>query len=337
MIFLVGCQGADLGTSPTLTNIPLPSDTPPPPEVPTPTATLLPPVGLLLAPPEADSGLVEAVQILLAEWIPAAGYRFQVRPALTADDFSRDDFRLVVAVAPLPELASLVAGHPETRFLTLGIEGLESAPNLSVIGGDGDRLDQQGFVAGYMAALITPDWRVGVIGLSGSDETSAARQAFFAGVKFYCGLCLPVYPPFYVYPLFFELGPDADTTEWNAAAEYMIHRGVETVYVVPGAGDDSMLRHLAQSGVGIIGGTPPLADIQNQWVASLRFDPFQAFQSFWPSFAEGIDNQAVPVPMTLMDINPDLLSPGKQRLVEEILDDVLADYIDLGVNAAQNP
>ncbi len=336
-IFLAGCGGDIPGLSPTLTLTPAPTSTPTPTATPTPTLTPLPPVGVLLAPPHADPKLAGEVQARLSQWIPEIGYRFQVRPSLSEGDLERDDFRLVVALPPNPEVAAMAANHPEIQFLAIGIQGVDPASNISTIGADGDRLDHQGFIAGYMAAMITPDWRVGVIGYSDSESTVAARQAFLTGVKFYCGLCRSSYPPWYDYPLYFELGADADTVAWRMAADYMIQRAVETVYVVPGAGDDAMLGHLSSAGVNIIAGEPPLPNHRGHWVASLRFDLLESFIDFWPEYMAGSDVRAVTIPLQITDANPELLSPGKQRLVQETLVDVLGGYIDLGIDVNTNP
>ncbi len=301
-----------------------------PQTTPDPTPTALPPVGLLVVPPEADQNFSAAISPLVSDALTAAGYRFQTRPSISVADFERDQFAIVVVVAPFPEISDIVKSQPQTRFLAVNFQGLNPAPNLSVIGSDGVRLDQQGFVAGYTAALITPDWRVGVIGRSDTPETIDARQAFLTGVQFFCGLCLPIYAPFYEYPLFFELGADADAAAWRAAAEFMVFRQVETIYIVPGAGDNEMLRYLTQSGVNIISGTPLSSEFQSNWVVSFRMDPLQAFIDFWPVFMAGADSQMVTIPMTLADINPNLLSAGRQRLVEEVLTAVGADYYDLG-------
>lgn len=317
--------------TPTITSTSTLTVTPPP------TLTALPSVGLFLAPPDADPVLAAELDSRLSQWIPANGYRYQVRPSLSGNDLENDNFRLVVALNPNPEISSLAVSNPGINFLTVGILGLEPASNLSTIGADENRLDQQGFIAGYIAAMITPDWRVGVIGYSDTQITVAARQAFFTGVKFYCGLCLPIYPPFYEYPLYFELGEDADSAAWRSAADFMIHRSVETVYVVPGAGDNDMFRYLAEAGIKIIGGEPPLSGIQDHWIASLRFDLLASFIEFWPEFVNETDSTAVTVPLQITDINPELLSPGKLRLVEETLEDVLAGYIDLGVEARTSP
>jgi hypothetical protein len=176
-----------------------------------------------------------------------------------------------------------------------------------------------------------------VIGYSESQNALAARQAFFTGVVFYCGLCLPSYPPWYEYPLYFELGADADTIAWRTAADFMIHRSVGTVYVVPGAGDDAMLRHLADAGVNIVAGRQPLPDIQDHWIASLQFDLMKSFTEFWPDFTTGAGSDTVTIPLQITDINPDLFSPGKQRLVEVTLADLLEGYIDMGVDSSISP
>jgi hypothetical protein len=294
-------------------------------------------VGVLWSPPGADPQLAAEVQSLLSQWIPEIGYRFQIRPSLSESDLERDDFDLVVALPPNLEVGALVANHPEIHFLAVGIQGLEPAPNLSTIGAGGDRLDHQGFIAGYLAAMITPDWRVGVIGYSNSEATVSARQAFYTGVKFYCGLCRPSYSPYYEYPFYFELGSEADTIAWRTAADYMIQRSVETVYVVPGAGDKDMLHHLASAGVNIIAGEPPLPDLGGNWVTSLRFDLLESFIDFWPEYIAGSDSRAVTIPLQISDVNSDLFSPGKQRLVQAILEDVLAGYIDLGVPVQEVP
>ena len=95
-----------------------------------------------------------------------------------------------------------------------------------------------------------------------------------------------------------------------------------------------MLRYLARSGIKIIGGTKHPEDINDAWVATLDFSLSQTFLDFWPDFAAGQDGQTVDVPLSMTYINDDLLSIGRQRLVREIIADLLAGYIDLGTNLA---
>jgi hypothetical protein len=113
----------------------------------------------------------------------------------------------------------------------------------------------------------------------------------------------------------------------------MIQRVVETVYVVPGAGDEAMFRYLAENGIHIIAGREPVPGLEANWVASLEFDLMETFVQTWPAFIAGTAEQAITIPMQVTHINPELFSPGKQRLANLVLEDVLAGYIDLGLEA----
>jgi hypothetical protein len=42
----------------------------------------------------------------------------------------------------------------------------------------------------------------------------------------------------------------------------------------------------------------------------------------------------VALPLTFLDVNPDLFSPGRQRYAQEVLTDLLAGFIDTQVDLA---
>jgi hypothetical protein len=131
--------------------------------------------------------------------------------------------------------------------------------------------------------------------------------------------------------LYFELGPEATSDEWRAAADYMIHRFVEAVYIVPGAGDNEMFRYLAQSGVNMMGGKNNLQEISDQWVMSLGFDLLQSYDDNIVDFVSDSGERTIEIPLRISAVNHDLLSLGRLRLVEEIMQAVFAGYIDLGI------
>ncbi|MEN8172080.1 MAG: hypothetical protein ABFS03_04295, partial [Chloroflexota bacterium] len=157
-----------------------------------------------------------------------------------------------------------------------------------------------------------------------------ARNAFLTGAEYYCGMCAPTYPPYFNYPLYVEAAASATAAEWQAAADSLLQRSVETVYVVPGAGDDEMLGYLARAGVNIIGGADHPTDADEAWVATLDFSLSEAFLDSWPSFVDGQVDQIIDLPLTITDINDELLTIGRQRLVMNLMADVFAGYVDLG-------
>jgi hypothetical protein len=321
------------------TNAPDPTPTIPasataePTPLPTLTPTPLPPLAVLLAPAGSDADLVNAWQTALNAQISAAGLRWQVRQRLNPEDLT-PELRLVIALPPDPGVAALAAAAPQTQFLAVEMPGVQAGGNLTTIGTSGAQPDQHGFLAGYIAAMITPEWRVGAISVSDTVEGRSARTGFLNGTVFYCGLCNPNYTPFYEYPLYVELPSTATSAEWQALADYMIDHYVQTVYVYPGAGDEVLLNYLAQAGIELISSGVPSEGLRQYWVASLNIDLLALVQSLIPELLQGNGGHDLPLPIAITQVNPELLSPGKQALAEAALQDLQAGYIDTGVDPA---
>jgi len=327
------CEPFKPGLTPSITNASTPTITTTVIPSATYTPTPLPSMAVLLATSEADQALVNSLQTTLNDIVTAAGIRWQVRQQLSPEDIN-PSLRLVVVVPPNPGLESLVASAPKTQFLALGITDLKSTPNLTVIDTGEGRPDQQGFVAGIIAAMLSADWRAGVISIADTVEGRAARTGFLNGVEYFCGLCRPIHPPFYEYPLNIELPASASSPEWQEAANYMVDHNVTTVYVYPGAGDESMLSILAKAKVNIISSGEPAQAIQSSWVVSLTIDPTLLIQNQVESLLNGSQagGRSLVAPLQFTHINTKLFTPGKQRLAEQILSDLQNGYIDTGVD-----
>jgi len=302
-----------------------PTDTPQPP----PTSS--PELAVLVAPAEADPEQKAALELVLEELALKDGMEFQ-----SVSDFSQLEFnealRIVTVLAPDPGVSELAAAHPEVQFLGVGIPGLPTTDNLSSIGADGERPDRQGFLAGYTAAVISDDWRIGVISPSDSASGQASRLGFINGAIFYCGLCRPVYPPFIQYPQYAEIPSGAGEAEWQAAADNLIANAVKTVYVYPGIDGEGLLNYLAQAGLNIIGGITPAAGLNDHWVASIQPDLPAALREIWPALMNGEGGKSLASPISITNQNEQLFSPGRQGLVKKTLSELTADYIDTGVD-----
>jgi hypothetical protein len=110
---------------------------------------------------------------------------------------------------------------------------------------------------------------------------------------------------------------------------------VGTVYVAPEVSDPGLLKALADAGINMIGTGSPPPDIRSNWVAGIGFsDPVTAVQELWPALLDGQGGKSVALTVELKDVNPQLVSPGRQQLVEEMLLDLQAGYIDTGVDPA---
>jgi hypothetical protein len=342
LILIVLLAGTALSACGSQQPAPAPTDIQEDNPTPRPTSTASPsltptpeqPLVILLAAPDADANLVGALQTQLTELADQEGLGFELRQELTPSELG-EAVRLVVVPAPDPGLAALVAAAPQVQFLAVDISGIEPAGNLSSVSAGGITPDQLAFAAGYMAATVTDDWRVGVISEAGTAAGEAAELGFTNGVFFLCGLCRPVNPPFPIpgYPLVAQVSPGGGEADWQSAISYFQEWQVGTVYVAPEVADPGLLGALAEAGINIIGTQAPPADVKPSWVATLGYaDLMPAIDTLLPSILDGQGSQQIQLPVTIQNVNEALLSPGRQRLVEEMLVDLMAGYIDTGVN-----
>ncbi len=337
-LFLVACSGEQPLPSPTATlQSPVaaePSHTPSPTD--TPTLEPAEPTVILYTASGSDTQLADSLQTLLAVLSEDAGLQFEVAEQLSAQDLD-EAVRLVVLLAPDPGIESLAASAPETQFLAVGIPGVEPGENVSTISTSAGSPDQLAFAAGYLAATITEDWRTGVVGGGDTPAGKAAETGFTNGVTFLCGLCRPVVPPFPIpgYPLTFQLPPSSSQEERQTALSYFQEWQVGTVYVAPEAAEPALLEELAGAGISIIGTSAPPNSLSSSWAAAVgSSDPVAAVEQMWESLLNGQGGQSVILPLALQHVNPQLVSPGRQRLVEEMLAELRAGYIDTGVDPA---
>jgi hypothetical protein len=324
---------------PTLAEGALVTDIPSITPAPSPTTESLPGRALLLAPSDGDPLLLAEVQPVLEELVREAGYQLDIMPSLLPQEIT-PDVRMVVALPPDPGLQRLAASASEIEFLAIGIPGLDESPNLTTVFLQQDGADLQGFMGGVIAALVTPDWRIGVISISDAPDGIKTRTSFMNGAIYFCGTCRQIYPPFFdnqnqliQYPLYVELPSTASEIEWQTAADYLIERGVKTIYIFPGAGGEGLLDYLAQSGLNIIAGVAPPQGFQENWVASIYFDSTGSLRSLLEMAFSGQELPQVSGELQIGYVNADLFSPGRQKLAQEILEDLLAGYIEPGDTA----
>jgi len=298
----------------------------------TDTPAPLAPVGVLIIPAGDDQALADELNSVIGDYIRAEGLRFQVLTFLTEDDFAREDYQIVVALPPFPEITELAQNHPDTRFLAVGFNDIEPSSNLSVLRSGGGAYDIQGFAAGYIAAMITTDWRVGVLSVQENDDAQAAREGFRVGVKYYCGLCNPKYAPTgvnYVYPKYIDLPVDASDEDIYANIDLLVDRYVNTFYVVPGVGSQIIYRSLIGYEKLIIGsGSDFQEEYRDNWVVSLEYDLVSTLIETWPTFISTETGFIESPPLLLTDINYDLLSEGKVKQVYKILEELRAGFIN---------
>lgn len=297
---------------------------------PEPTATPAKPMAMLVIPADLPDSLSQLYQKTIYDLAQQSGLRFQVRNTLTPAELD-PSLKVVVALPPDPGLAELAAAAPETQFLAVNIPGVTAGGNISTLGGAGDSPDIPAFLAGYIAAMLATDYRIGMIGQKDSSRSDIAAQAYANGREFYCGLCNAVAPPWYGYPIVVNMPADVAEGEANAYADALNDRMVQAAYIFPDVQLPSQLNYISSLGMWMIGEKPPPEEARANWIATIQPDWIAAVQSAWSDIASGNGGKSHPSPLTLVDINPDLLSEGRQRLAQQMLDDLLAGRVGTGV------
>jgi len=291
---------------------------------------------VLSVPATEGAALTAELQPLLGELAAQAGMHFETRQEIVPTDLQTENVRLAV-IAGLDDasLSALAASAPATQFLLIGSTGLQPSANLSILSASVQRPDVQAFLAGYIAAGVTKDWRVAVVSEAGTAPGKAARWGFTNGVDFFCGLCQPVYPPFPIpsYPLVWELAAGASQGEWDAALAYFKEWQVQTVYLAGTVASDEALSAFAGAGFNLISDRIPPTGLQERWICSIGASaPGEALKTIWPDLISWKGGAKVDLPLAFTHINQAVFSPGRQQYVNEMLADLLAGFIDTGVD-----
>ena len=309
------------------TNTPVPTDTPVIP--PTMTATPTVPLAVLVLPTDLDAETSNLYQKTVYDLAQASGFRFQVRNILTAADLVEPGLQIVIALPPDPGIVALAAAAPQVQFLAINIPGVVAGGNVSVLGGN-SQSEIAAFLAGYTAALITDDYRIGMIIPKDNADALRALNAYANGRTFHCGICRPFYYLNWSFPQYIEIPADQDKDTYDSYADIlMLQYKVRTIYLYPDIAIPELYNYIGTTGVYMIGTITP-EQRPAGWVMTIQPDIIKAIQNAWPQLIAGQGGISVQSPLGLSDVDPNLLSPGRQRLVQQVLDDLQAGRIDIG-------
>jgi hypothetical protein len=312
--------------TPAPTNTPVPTDTPIP--LPTLTATPTVPLAILVIPNTLDPDTSNLYQKTVYDLAQASGLRFQVRNTLTAADFE-PGLKIVIALPPDPGIMALAAAAPDVQFLAINIQGITPGGNVSVLGG-GSQSEIAAFLAGYTAALVTDDYRIGMMIPKDNPDAIRALNAYANGRTYYCGTCRPFYYLNWSFPQYVEIPADQDKDTYDSFADIlMLQYKVRTIYLYPDIAIPELYNYVGTTGTYMIGTITP-EQRPAGWVMTITPDVIKAIQNAWPQLVAGQGGITVQSPLGLSDIDPEILSPGKQRLVQQVLDDLQAGRIDIG-------
>jgi basic membrane lipoprotein Med (substrate-binding protein (PBP1-ABC) superfamily) len=253
-----------------------------------------------------------------------------VRNTLTPADLE-PGLQVVIALPPDPGIAALAAAAPQVQFLAINIPEVAAGGNISVLGNN-VQTDVAGFLAGYTAAMITDDYRLGMLMPKDNPDALRALNAYASGMKYYCGTCRPVLFYSWAYPQYMEIPAEEDKTHYNAFADILILQyKVGTIYLHSDVATTDVQNYIGTTGVYMIGTKTP-EQIPAGWVMTIQPDVIKAIENAWPGLLSGQGGIVVQSPLGLSDIDSSILTEGKLRLVEQTLNDLQAGLISTGAN-----
>lgn len=285
----------------------------------------------MFIPPSDDYlNVSDPIRSTLSLLVSQEGWSFVEADSISIEQLS-EDIRVVVFFEPSPEIIDLASSNPGIEFVAIGAAGLEPIANLSVIGPDGFRIDRQAFLAGYLSAILTDDWRIGEIVAVPPDLQPIIDNSFRNGVTFYCGLCQITYPPYNRYPIHTTLESETLEQDWLRNVEVLLSESVDTVFLFSPEINLPALSFLIDEGMILLGTNPPPESIHSNWVATIRLAPEQVLFDRWEQIISNEGGWTQAIPIVLEDVNQSLFSEGKQRFIAKLLLDIESGYIEPAV------
>ena len=290
-------------------------------QAPTPTTGV--PSVLLVVMPNADPVAVTQVQSYLEQLAAESSLALKVVDSLTADQLT-ENIKVVVGVGDGLDLAGLALSAPATQFVAVDQPNAVPGVNLSVIGDPVIDEERRSFMAGYLSALVSSDYKVGGIVPSDIPLTTESVNAYVIGTRFFCGLCNPKYPPYNPFPQWDTVPLGSSLTTMQSVVDGLANLGVEVLYVHADLISPDLLSYLSETGMEVVGGARPDMERTN-WVGTVALDPGPVLERLWSGLAAGSGGQQVPNDIILTDLEAGLVSEGR-----------LGNFVEMSGNLANN-
>ncbi|MBT3240785.1 MAG: hypothetical protein HON98_06235 [Chloroflexi bacterium] len=321
MMLIPGCTSAN-GNLPT--DLPVPSTITPiviqPTNTPIPDQT---PVILFYSDPDSEESLKGIIDTTLQNISDQNSMVLEFRTDINNLNLPENLFALVI-LSEMENLTGLDEISSDIKVIRIGSTGgnIDNAQQVH-IGINENGLAIEGFIAGYIAAMQTEEWRIGMIGLT-SNNTN--QVGFINGVKYFCGLCSPIFPPYEAYPLYTQVNDGSEFVELKIAADLLLQKAVNTIYLAPGVNNPELKNYLSQMGIKMIGNGEADDVGDGYWIATVRWDWNPVIEEVLPKAILG-DFSGNGAPDILVG-NVNDISPSRLVLVSELIEYLTEGIVD---------
>ncbi len=324
LILVIGLAACSQETSPTIpemTEVPGSTDaSTEEPETPVVETSISEATVILTSSSEADQGLVMSVSNALEALTQASGLKFETVENLTPESITTN-VKVVVGIGEDLDIAGWALGSPNTQFIAVNMPGIDPSNNISVIGDPVLDENRTAFMAGYLAALISEDYKVSALIPSDIDTNEKIIDSFLVGARFFCGICQPKYPPYNQFPQWQTLPVENASSGFEGVVDLIASNGTEILFLHESLLSPEILDYLAGYGLVVISNGVqkyPYA----YWAGTLETDLVTGLNTIWSNVVAGNGGFKVPGSLILTDMDAELISEGRYRLFEEMADDL---------------
>ena len=291
------------------------------PTIEQPTATPLPPDrAVLIISPDDNAETAAQAQNLLAELSASSGLEFETRQEITAETLTAD-IKVLVFLHHPDNLGTLAAGASGTQFAAISDLDWTPPANVTLIHED---TTGTAFLAGYIAAITAPNFRVGALL---ATEDTQMNIAFKNGVSYYCGICSSAITPLNTYPVVAEQTAASTPEIWQAFFDQINQSKVNVVYIAREAISPQLLSYLSSQDVAILSNQQVTEEGRSRWAASIYMDAITPLREIWGDLVAGIGGKTVSATFQIGDTQEITLtdgsvwlSPGKLILVNQMIE-----------------
>lgn len=255
----------------------------------------------------------------LALWSEARGWGFETLRLGGTDLGAAASAPGVMALVVRAE-GGAVSLESEVPVVVVGGVGSSPGPRLSVVG-PARRDDQAAFLAGAMAGLVSRTGVVGLIGEAGGEGDSLYVSAFTHGLRYGCPRC--------------SLAP-VDAGEAGVAD--LVGQWADVAFIPPGSSADTTAGGAAEAGMWVVWvGSAPQGVASERLAGGIGQDPgpvvVRALEGLLAgeagqSWRYAVENGG----LVLTGLNPEALSPGRERILHVALEELASGVLEIGVD-----
>ena len=251
-------------------------------------------------------------------WAEERGLSFIVGPASGVTPSSvAGGLAWVVSLHEAAWAANPAFVEAGVRGVVVDPTGIPPSPFVSTIGASEASWKEAGFLAGVLTGLIGESQVAGVVA---DDEQWGGDLAagFGQGLRYTCPRCRQVRAE----------GSSLDVREFAG-------QGIEGVFVAPGGRAGELAAVLAEGGLWVVWvGDAPSEAIQERLAGRVLLEPAALVAPALDALAAGEGGQSWPYSvgtggMALGDVNPQAISPGRQRLADQAEQKLASGELDL--------